>query len=244
MAHNPFYGLPPCHGMGERAFPGLAGRLWGLPDESEGDLMYQYGNIYRPRPLSSGKNLEVKLDPNDVARIERMLSYVPKAIPRIFSRGLNKTATTARKESAQKLSKATGMKVNIVRRMILLVPATSRRWISKITVYARRVPYIRLCKISGVKDKAAFTAPENIPMWVKGKGMPDSPFIQMMPRGHLGIFDRMGPPRLPIREVFGPSFAEIFGGSQEIVDEIYRNASKNLAKNIENQVSLAVKQGW
>jgi hypothetical protein len=189
------------------------------------------------------RDLEVKLDPNDVNRIQRLLSYVPKSIPKVFCTALNKTATTARKESAQKIAAASGIKVNIVRGRIRLTPATYTRWISKITVYASRIPIIKLLKGRIRDGERKFTVPTKIAMYVAGKGEPDSPFFATMPSGHFGLFDRVGLNRLPIREVFGPSLGEIFEGSQGIINAVQRNASANLAKNVEGQVRRVLAKG-
>lgn len=188
-------------------------------------------------------DLEVKLNPNDVNRIQRLLSYVPKQIPKVFSTALNKTATTARKEAAQKISAASGVKVNIVRNRIKLTKATYTRWISKIAIYARRIPIIKLLKGRVRDGERTFEVPTNIPMFVQGKGEPESPFFQTMPSGHFGLFERMGPKRLPIREVFGPSLGEIFEGSFGILSAVHRNAMTNLAKNVEGQVRRVLSKG-
>jgi hypothetical protein len=188
-------------------------------------------------------DLEVKLDPNDVNRIQRLLSYVPKSIPQVFSTALNRTATTARKESAQKISAASGMKVNIVRNMIFLQKATRTQWFSVLRFKSTFINAIKFFKSRSRDGKTKFTNPGNVKLWVKGGGDPISPFIQTMPSGFTGVFDRKGFARLPIRQVFGPTLSEIFAGSSGIVNEVHRNASANLAKNVEGQVRRVLSKG-
>jgi hypothetical protein len=188
-------------------------------------------------------DLEVKMDPADRARVQRLLAYVPKAIPQVFSTALNKTATTARKESAQKLSAATGMKVNLVRNMIFLQKATRTQWYAVLRIKARFINAIKFFNSRTRDGKTKFTNP-GVKLWVKGGGEPQSPFIQTMPEsGFTGVFDRVGFARLPIRQVFGPTLSEIYGGSAGIVNEVQRNAIANLAKNVEGQVRRVLAKG-
>jgi hypothetical protein len=188
-------------------------------------------------------DLEVKLDPNDVARIQRMLSYVPKSIPQVFSTALNRTATTARKESAQKISAASGMKVNIVRNMIFLQKATRTQWFSVLRFKSAFINAIKFFKSRTRDGKTKFTNPGNVKLWVKGGGEPQSPFIQTMPGGFTGVFDRVGFARLPIRQVFGPTLSELFEGSAGIINDVQRNARTNLARNVEGQVKRVLAKG-
>lgn len=181
-------------------------------------------------------DLEVKLDPNDVNRIQRLLSYVPKAIPQVFSTALNKTAVTARKESAQKISKESGIKVNMVRKMIRMIPATRARWMAVLRVSSKKLPAIKFFKARVRAGEKEYTKPTGIEI-------PDSAFLQTMPSGHFGLFERVGLKRLPIREIFGPSLGEIFSGSSGIVNEVHRNASANLARNVEGQVRRVLSKG-
>lgn len=187
---------------------------------------------------ASVPDLDIKLDPNDVRRIQRLLSAVPKSIPKVFSRALNKTATTARKESAQKISKASGVKVNWVRNMIILTPATRTRWVAKLRVSGWKVNAIKYFKSRTRKGQTSFSKP-NLP----GLEIPESAFIQTMPTGFTGLFERVGFTKYPIRPVYGPSLSQIVTGSQGIINEVYRNARVNLARHVESQVRLVLSRG-
>lgn len=190
-------------------------------------------------------DMEVKLDPMDVERVTRMLSYVPRSVPRIFSRALNKTATTARKESAQAISKASGMKVNLVRKMIRMIPATMKRWIAMIRVSDRKIPAVKFVRVHKRKKGLTYSVPtEAESLEFKGKQESEEPiFVATMPSGYVGLFQRLGIARYPIQPVFGPSLGQVFAGSQGIVNQIYQSAASNLARNVESQVRLVLEKG-
>lgn len=189
-------------------------------------------------------DLEVKMDPADTARVQRLLSYVPKAIPQVFSTALNKTATTARKESAQKISATSGMKVNIVRGMIFMQKATRAYWIAVLRISSKPINAIKFFKGRTRDGTTKLTNPGNVPLHVKGGDEPTSPFIQTMPVSDFtGVFQRKGIARLPIQQVYGPSLSELFAGSSGIINEVQRRSRTNLARNIEGQVRRVLAKG-
>lgn len=190
-------------------------------------------------------DLEVKLNPSDVERVTRMLSYVPKSVPRIFSRALNNTATTARKESAQKISASSGMPVNQVRNAIRIIKATYKKWIAVVRVSDRPIPAIKFFKTRTRDGETKLTAPKGIEFKTRKGNEPsdETPFIQTMPSGHIGLFQRTGMRRYPIQELYGPSLGKVFSSSQDIINQVYASAGANLAKSVESQVRGVLRGG-
>jgi hypothetical protein len=193
-------------------------------------------------------DLEVKLDPNDVARIQRLLAQVPRQVPQVISTALNKTATTARKEAAQKLSKITGLKVNYVRNLMALYKATRKYWQAKIWIKDWMIPATKFVRSLNSKGYTQFTkAGSNAAIefkTLKGNDLSEeTPFLATMPSTHQGLFQRKGIGRLPIQELYGPSLAEVFVGSTGVVEEVQRNAVKYLAKNVDGQVKRVLAKG-
>jgi hypothetical protein len=79
----------------------------------------------------------------------------------------------------------------------------------------------------------------------KKQRLSDGAFVQKMPSGHIGVFQRVGEKRLPIRELVGPSVTGIFNANEKIHDaawdrilEVFEERlipELNFALNIENK---------
>ena len=61
-------------------------------------------------------------------------------------------------------------------------------------------------------------------------------FVQKMPSGHIGIFEREGKSRLPIKELRGPSITGIFKAQEGIQDSVFDRIYEILEKRINHEM--------
>lgn len=61
--------------------------------------------------------------------------------------------------------------------------------------------------------------------------------------GHTGVFEREGPQRFPIRELFGPSAVQAFYAHEETTDKMDEEILKTYEARIEHEI-LRVLNGW
>ena len=61
--------------------------------------------------------------------------------------------------------------------------------------------------------------------------------------GHTGVFEREGPERFPIRELFGPSAVQAFYAHEETTDKMDEEILKTYESRIEHEI-LRVLNGW
>lgn len=61
--------------------------------------------------------------------------------------------------------------------------------------------------------------------------------------GHTGVFEREGPDRFPIRELFGPSAVQAFYNREETTDKMYEEIVNTYESRIEHEI-LRVLNGW
>ena len=61
--------------------------------------------------------------------------------------------------------------------------------------------------------------------------------------GHTGVFEREGPERFPIRELFGPSAVQAFYAREETTDKMYEEIVNTYDSRIEHEI-LRVLNGW
>jgi len=157
-------------------------------------------------------------------------------MPRVMSRGLNRTATQARTATGRSIAKITGLKVGDVRRSIVLQKASFSRWRSAIAISDRKIPLI---KFRARQTKKGVSYRDYA---TRAKILLRHAFISVMPSGHKGVFRRATSKRLPIVEQKGPSLMEVFEGAQSEANRIYTESMQKLAKNIHDQVVLILRK--
>jgi len=178
--------------------------------------------------------LEIKFDDVKLKQVQRVLRDIPKALPKVMSRGLNRTATSARTQISRSLAKEIGLKIKDVRGKLSLQRATYSNWRSAVGVSSKR---FGLIKFRARQTKKGVT-------YKKGRKriLFRHAFIATMKTGHRGVFLRKGPARLPIQELKGPSLAQVYKGARDDVNRIQAESAKRLAKNIHDQVNLILKR--
>lgn len=70
----------------------------------------------------------------------------------------------------------------------------------------------------------------------------DSAFISRM-GSHTSVFEREGPERFPIRELFGPSAVQAFYAHEETTDKMDEEILKTYESRIEHEI-MRVLNGW
>ena len=61
--------------------------------------------------------------------------------------------------------------------------------------------------------------------------------------GHTGVYEREGPQRFPVRELFGPSAVQAFYAHEETTDKMDEEILKTYEARIEHEI-LRVLNGW
>jgi len=173
---------------------------------------------------------EIRYDDSQLKQLERTLRGIPRALPKVMSRGLNRTATEARTKIVRTLSTQSGLKQKDVRSATILQRASYSHWRSAIQISRKRIPVM---SFGARQTKKGVT-------YKKGRSrvLIRSAFIATMASGHTGVFKRLATARLPIVELKGPSLGQVFVGAQDEANRIYRESLARLEKNIHDQVKL------
>lgn len=61
--------------------------------------------------------------------------------------------------------------------------------------------------------------------------------------GHTGIYEREGPERLPIKELFGPSAVQAFYAREETTDKMNDEIVRTYEERIEHEI-MRILNGW
>ena len=70
----------------------------------------------------------------------------------------------------------------------------------------------------------------------------DNAFKAMM-GNHTGVYERIGPDRFPVRELYGPSTPQMIYSNEEVMDAAEEAVAKTYEKRIEHEI-LRVLNGW
>lgn len=180
--------------------------------------------------------IEIKFDKKKLKAIERQLAAVPRALPKVMSRALNRTATSARTATSRSLAKQTGLKVKDVRSRIRIERASYSHWRSAIRVSTERLPLLAF-RARQTRRGVSYRTDSG------GEMLPHA-FIATMSSGHRGVFKRRTAARLPIVELRGPSLGQVFSDADAETQRLYTQARAKLEKNIAEQVKLIVQRRW
>lgn len=61
--------------------------------------------------------------------------------------------------------------------------------------------------------------------------------------GHRGVYERVGPSRFPVRELYGPATPQMMYSNETVTDEIEKKVADTYEKRIDHEI-LRVLNGW
>ena len=177
-------------------------------------------------------SVDVKFDKAALKRVENMLRGFPKAVPKVMSRGINKTGAAAKTEIARRIAAEVKIKLSTIKAGIDLDRASYSRWQAELGIFGRRIPLINFAARQ-TKSGVSYSIEKSA-----GRKKIESAFIQTMASGHTGVFKRVGESRHPIRELMGPSVGAAFENAGSIAKDVRQSTTKKLKHNIDVQVKM------
>lgn len=188
-------------------------------------------------------DVEIKIDEKQLRNVERMLRGVPKEIPRVMSRAINKTAAPIRTQMARQITPKVNEEVAVAAARQKSSGRTVAGRVSAKTGKTRRFRF----KVSTIKSNIRFARATfkklRALIWIRqpkgqeARATSETPFIQKMPGGHISIFRRLGKTRMPIADQLRNLMKKYFTG---IAGSIRQQAQQRLLKNINDQMKLAL----
>jgi hypothetical protein len=172
--------------------------------------------------------IEIKLQDNTLQLITARLAHIPRALPKVVSRAINKTSSSARAQAVKLIKKDSGLKAKDIRSRIFRKPATYSKWLSTLYFSSNPIPIMKLSPkkvASGVSYKEG-----------SGRKTIKSAFIATMPTEHTGVFLRDSKQRLPISEQYKPSLASLVSG--DILNKVVSRAALMLESQIFTQMGV------
>jgi len=180
--------------------------------------------------------VDIKFDEAKLRQVRFMLRDIPKAMPQVMSRSINRTSKSAVVEIARQIAGNVKITQAVVKKNISVKRATYARWQAWLDLHTKRIPLIKF-RARQIKKGVSYQIKRGGRQRITD---PPRPFIQTMPAsGHEGVFKRHteATRRLPIVQLFGPSVAGVFEGASGIATDVQRTTAKRLVKNIDSQVA-------
>ena len=194
--------------------------------------------------------LVVRVDQAALDSVQAMLRQIPGGVRKVTVRAINKVAFWARTRLVRELGGRAGseLKPKAIRGSVTVHRATGRaRPYATVRIRGRGIPAIQM-------QARQLRAGVRIRRPAAGMaGLIEHAFIQTMPRsGYRGVFLRMRQrgaaafdpaiARMPIREVLGPSLAQIYRDAPDLAASLLAEAQARLAREIVVQAGVFLDQ--
>lgn len=161
------------------------------------------------------------------------LNEIADQFPVAMARALTRTAKSARTMASSLIRERYNIKKQDLDPAIRVIDANRNQLYSAVIARSRRFPLIAF-SARQTRKGVTFSV-------TKGKRVSmRSAFVQRMKSGHEGVFTRVGKVRLPIKERYTISIAEMFN-SRNINAEVERFVLENLPTEAEQQFQAIVK---
>ena len=183
-------------------------------------------------------DVEIKLDEAKFNRLKWLLAEVSRGLPRVVSRSLNRTATSARAQTTRELGAEVNVRQKTIRERIKLSRATYRHWQATLSIGLRRISLISFIGTHQTKKGVTYRIGKN--MYRK---LVPSAFIQTIRRtGYPGVLKRMTKRRKPLAWLRGPSLGQVFEKGSTILADVQQSSGALLEKNIDDQVEFVLRR--
>ena len=177
----------------------------------------------------AGPQFEIEVN---AEQAEQALRRWPNRTARATMRSLNRSLTTGRAVLARLISQDMGLRIGDAKDAILVEQASAAKMEIRLKASLRRLPLVQF--------NARQTARGVTYKGGSGRSVVPSAFLATMSTGHTGVFKRVGKPRLPIKQLYGPSIGHVFIKHRQAGTDAILAA---FDKNLEHELAFAATEG-
>ncbi|OLN21405.1 hypothetical protein BTO30_14895 [Domibacillus antri] len=180
----------------------------------------------------------ITLTVEQLEKARAALIEVPNGLPKAVMRAVNRSAQSARTEAGRAARQEYHIKQADVTSTIRIHRASMGDFGASVVSKGSVIPLIKFRvnpKAPNPKRKRPITARVK-----KGGGGPiPGAFVAQMRSGYIGVFSRVGKPRLPIEQLYGPSIPQMLG-SDTVSAWVENKAYDTLQKRLDHEISRLV----
>jgi len=181
--------------------------------------------------------ISVGADAQQFADVIETLAGVRNGAPRAINAAINRTLTTGRSNLVKRVRQEIKISASDFRDAISLKKSSFSNLSGSIRLSRKRMP---LSRFSPVQEPAGASV---LVRMGAGRQVLKHTFLATMKSGHLGVFERIGAKRLPIRERYGPTIVGVVGNMPGLLAEETAKLDVVFAKNLSSQIDrLTAKQ--
>lgn len=175
--------------------------------------------------------IRVKVDERSYKEAAHILRAVPRAVPRVFCRAINRTVDMAATDLKRRVGAVITTKKGEIAKGIIKKKATYTNLTGSIGAKPFRPGLLAFQGTKQTKHGVSYRISRTA-----GRKRIEHGFIATMSSGHRGVFVRRGPARLSIREVWGPSIWQVITDTAGLLKACIDAAGTRLGKLINDQI--------
>lgn len=175
-----------------------------------------------------------------VEKAQAMLAHLPGQSQKVLARALNRALENARSNTVKSARDEYQVKATEVRKTLKITRATSTRLQA---VVSSRGMVLPLSAFS-VKPKTP-NGRRRTPIRVGvQKGSAEALRNAFIARvgGRLGVYERVGKARLPIKQLYGPSVPQMIGNNR-VIGDIAEKARQTMDVRLDHEISRVLNEG-
>ena len=184
---------------------------------------------------------EIQVDPKDLKMLEGQFRDLPRKIPTILSRAINRIASMSNTQIRRGITGQINLPSNIVSRYLKLHRSTVNTLAARIELSGHRIPAAKF-KGRRLVRGASYQIRKGQARKTLLYKRTDPIFWGVMPSGHEGIFTRPAGKRYKIHELLGPSISTAWSKTPGLVRSTIDNANQNLAARIRHEIKYELEK--
>lgn len=169
-----------------------------------------------------------------VEKAERLLALIPGGVQKAVPRAINRAMESGRAAGVEKVREQYTVKAKAVRSTIKLSRANSRNMEGVITSIGSPIPLYDF-KVNPKTVNGRRRSPIRVSVKKGQQSALGKSFIARLGSGKVGVFERLGNKRLPIKMLFGPSAPQMIG-SDSVIDYIEKAAVDTMDKRLDHEI--------
>lgn len=180
----------------------------------------------------------IKIEFNGVEIVDRILTDLPKEADKIKYRAVQRAALAGKTEATKQGRNKYNLPTSEITKTFNLIKPTKNNAVAHLTSTGKRVRLIKFKVNPNKVHKKKKVVRVSV---LKAQGMKTlkNAFIAKMPNGIIGVFEREGENRMPIRQLYGPSIPQLFKDStvkQAIQNKAFTVLENRIAHELERYI--------
>lgn len=178
--------------------------------------------------------IAVRVEIDDTALHAILDAIVPPAIDDVAAAALNDAITEAKDKTTEILVPMMGLPANLIEQACEVRRAERSSLAAQLIVSGKAIKMIVF--------EPTWTREGGVVLQIAGKQEEyHHAFIRTVRHGHVGVFERRGPNRLPIRELYGPSVPGMMART-DVLPVVTAKIQEDLPAALANQVTRAARK--